>query len=74
MRSWQFAVGSWLVHVNDIDHQFEYVANWQLVTGNCQLLSHLLADDFTQKILYYLTALHNSRTRSASYPFCKRNC
>ena len=45
-----------------------------LATDNCQLLSHLLANDFTQKILYYLTALHNSRTRSASYPFCKRNC
>ena len=30
----KLAVCGWLVHVNDIDHQFEYVANWQLVTAN----------------------------------------
>ena len=30
----KLAVGSWPVTVNYIDHQFEYVANWQLVTAN----------------------------------------
>ena len=48
----KLAVCGWLVHVNDIDHQFEYVANWQLVTGNCFLIYSFPATSPARDVAY----------------------